>query len=472
QFQMEIPFRANGLAYGDSLMFYASPEGEATAFQLVTGEQSYTITAMDFNHWVLCRGYTQKDVVLTQALASDHSVFLTWESFDTIPNFAGYLVFRQAAGEPTFSLITANPIATTFYLDGTAQNGIQYSYMVQAVDFSDYRTMGSNVLSATPIEFAFDWGLLVVDETRDGNGAAITPDDAMVDSFYAAALTPIPYANWDYASLGAPSLNILSHYPVVLWHADDYAQNLIGDCMDVLGSYLMGNGKLIISGWKTAGSLSDSFRNLFLDGTELVYDNSAVLISAVSDIYPLLTPDPEKLTPLWNSMLPMVYTFQNATQPIYTANMTAGSAGANLPVAAKYENPGTLIVFGFPLYFMQAGGVRNLLQQLLPELHPELPNADDSQVPKPLTLSAYPNPFKANITLKFSQKLSPTGTLKVYNTKGQWITDIDVAAAKTSDSSLLWNAQDNSGQALSSGVYLLKYNDLKASLTRKVVLLK
>lgn len=472
QFQMEIPFSATGLANGDSLLFYASPDGEATAFQLAAGAQSYSVTAMDPNHWVLCRGYTHKDVVLTQALASDHAVFLTWNSFNQIPNFAGYLVFRQAAGENNFSLITTNPISTTSYLDETTQNGIQYTYMVQAADLSGYRTLGSNVISATPIEFAFDWGLLIVDETRDGNGSIITPDDAMVDNFYAAALTPIPYANWDYASLGAPALSTLSHYPVVLWHADDYTQNQIIDCLDVLGSYLMGNGKLIISGWKTAGSLSDSFLSLFLEGTELIYDNSAVLISAMSDNYPLLTPDPDKLTPVWNGMLPMVYTFQNATQPLYTANMTAGSAGADLPVAAKYENPGTLIVFGFPLYFMQANGVRSLLQQLLPELHPELPNADDNLIPKPLNLRVYPNPFKAVVTLKFSQKLAPGSSLKVYNTKGQWITDVDIDAAKTSDSTLQWNAQDSSGQSLPSGVYLLKYSDSKSTLTRKVVLLK
>jgi len=472
QFQMEIPFSANGLANGDSLMFYAGPQGEATAFQLAAGAESYTITAMDPNHWVLCRSYTQKDVVLTQALASDHAVYLTWESFDQIPNLAGYLIFRQAAGETGFFLLTGTPVTTNFYLDDTAQNGIQYSYKVVAADLQNFVTMGSNVLSATPVEFAFDWGLLVVDETRDGNGAIITPNDDMVDSFYAAALSPIPYATWDYASMGAPSLNTLSHYPIVLWHADDYTQNLIGDCLDVLGSYLMGNGKLIISGWKTAGSLSDSFRNLFLPGTELVYDNAAVLISALSDIYPDLTPDPDKLTSVWNGMLPMVYTFQNAPQPLYTANMTTGAAGAGLPIAARYETPGTLILFGFPLYFMQADGVRNLLQQLLPELQPELPAVDDNQVPVPLTISAYPNPFRETVTLKFNLKLTPQSQIKVYNTKGQWIADIDLTAAKNSPFALHWKAEDGSGQALPSGIYLLRYSDEKSVLTRKVVILK
>ena len=472
EFVMELPFSATGLAQGDSLVFVAGPDGYANIYALSTGAQSYSVNAVDPNHWVLCRQFAQKDVILVQCLASDSSVYLTWDDFSHLTDFSGYLVFRKASQETDFSQITANPVTANYYLDTTPQNGTQYFYTVRAVDTEGFLTHGSNVMSATPIEFAFDWGLLVVDETRDGNGAIITPDDAMVDSFYAAALAPITYANWDFATLGAPSLSTLSHYPIVLWHADDYTQNLIGECMDVLGSYLMGNGKLIISGWKTAGSFSDSFRNLFLEGTELVYDNPAVLISALSDTYPLLTPDPEKLIPVWNNMLPMVYTFQDAPQPLYTANMTAGSAGAGLPLAVRYENPGTLIVFGFPLYFMQADGVRNLLQQLLPELYPALPNADDTHVPVPLTFNTYPNPFNDVVTLKFSHKFSPAAALKVYNTKGQWVTDIDIDADKTSESSLKWAAKDYSSRPLPTGVYIIKYTDGKSTLTRKVILIK
>jgi len=73
-------------------------------------------------------------------------------------------------------------------------------------------------MSAIPVPFSFAQNFLVVDETRDGNGSNISPDDAMVDNFYNTALAPIEYDSWDVASQGLPDLATLGGYKVVLWH--------------------------------------------------------------------------------------------------------------------------------------------------------------------------------------------------------------------------------------------------------------
>jgi hypothetical protein len=470
EFTLEIPFVASGLANGDSLVFVADPSGFSRTFSLAQGYSSYSVEDIDPQHWILCRQISEKDVVLTQCLASNHSIYLTWDAFSLIPELAGYHVFRAAAGEDYFTQLTQTPLNQTDFLDTSAQNGIQYYYCIKAMDTAGFITTGSNVLSATPVDFAFDWGLLVVDETRDGTGAAISPNDSMVDVFYAAALSPLPYATWDYASLGAPSLSTLSHYPIVLWHADDYSQNLLGNNLASLGGYLYGNGKLIISGWKTPSVLTQSFLDTFMPNTDLIYDNGAALISVQSETYPQLQVDPEKLTPTWNNMLPMVYTFEAEEEILYTANMAAGAAGNGLAIGIRFDTPGTLIWFGFPLYFMQAAGVRDLLQQLLPELWPALPAIDENQVSPALQISVYPNPARTFLNISCSQKLLPQSTFRIYDVKGRRIATVEIGKSATDSGSLRWIAQSDKGDALAPGIYLLRYEDERQSRIVKFLL--
>jgi len=470
QFHLEIPVALSATP-ADSMIIIASPEGYVNDTAFNTNLDLSTLT-WDPKHWVLARQHTTIQLQLTQCLGSNGIVILTWNPLSDYIPLPGYNVWRKQTNQTTWTRLNTNLVNSISYWDMDVINGTQYQYRITAVDDGGYESLPSNIMNATPIEFAFDWGMLVVDETRDGTGTTLSPTDAMVDDFYASALTPMNYANWDYATLGAPSLSTLSHYPIVLWHSDDFSQIQTGSCLDILGSYLFGNGKLVISGWKTPSTFSTSFMSTFMPGTDLVYDNGAVLISAQSAEYAQLLPDPDKLTAVWNGMLPMVYTFQGAGDELYTAEMTTGASGNGLPAAARFEEHGNLVLFGFPLYYMQPAGVRNLLQQLLPELLPALPVDDNTQVPVQLTYTCYPNPFKDRLTLSFSRKLSPLSTLKVYNIKGQWIADVDVSSAKTSDNTLEWIARDSFNQVLPNGIYLLKYSDGKSSLTRKVILLK
>jgi len=471
-FYLDIPFVSNSLVSGDSLVFKASPQGYSNYFVPEPGTTSFLVNSIDPNHWVLDKQVVQKDVVLTQCLASNHAVYLSWSSLNQFPLFIGYYVYRKTTNETIFTRITDTPLLGNSYLDTSPQNGLQYQYKIAAVDSTELETPGSNIMDVTPVDYPFDQGLLVVDETKDGNGTALSPTDAMVDNFYAGAINPISYTAWDYASLGVPPLSTLSHYPIVLWHADDFGQNFIVDNLDELGGYLLGGGKLIISGWKTPGSFTPAFTNLFLPGITLNYNNSNVLVSAASNEYPVLTPDPAKLSANWNGLLSMVYTFQNGQSALYTANMTQGTNGDGEPLAVRLENNGILIVFGFPLYCMQSDGVHALLQQLLPELEPTLPNSDNTAVAMDLSLTCSPNPFRDKLQIAFSKKLNPQGRLKVYNIKGQLVKNINLVAGKTGANTLEWLAKDEQGKSLSAGLYLLRYNDGKTSLTRKVILIR
>ncbi len=469
QFHLEIPVSL-AASPADSMVIKASPEGYVndTAFNINLDLSTLT---WDPRHWILARQHTARQLQLTQCLGSNGLVILTWSALSDYIPIAGYNIWRKQSVQTDWILINDNPVNALTYEDTDVNNGTQYQYRITAVDNGGYESLPSNVMTSTPLAFAFDWGMLVVDETRDGTGTTLSPTDAMVDDFYTSALTPLSFTMWDYAAMGAPSLSVLSHYPIVLWHSDDFSQIQVASNLDVLGSYLFGSGKLVLSGWKTASTFSASFTSTFLPDVNLVFDNNAVLVSAQSTEYPQLLPDPDKLSAIWNGMIPMVYTFQGAGNALYTAQMTTDASGNGLPAAARFEDHGNLVLFGFPLFYMQPAGVRGLLQQLLPELYPALPNDDNTLEPAQLTLSCYPNPFTGKLNISLNQKLNPLSTLKIYNIKGQLINAVESKSIKTTEQTMEWRALDKANNPLPAGVYLIRYEDSTNVLTKKVILL-
>ena len=208
---------------------------------------------------------------------------------------------------------------------------------------------------------------------------------------------------------------------------------------------------------------------------DLVYDNSACLMGAQSQVHPDLAVDPLKLFSAWNGMLPYVYTFSGAEQAIYTAEMGPAGAGNGNP-AALWQQPangsGELILFGFPLYFMQAEGVRAALQEIVPQLLSHVANADLALPSRPVSLSAWPNPF--NPVLSLSYYLPQAGQVKLglYNLKGQLVRDLDSGFQPAGERVISCEARGPSGEPLSSGVYLLRLETGKTTLVKRISLVK
>ena len=373
QFYLDFPIQITHSAGTDSVLVQASPAGLTNLIPYANIEGITSISA-DPNNWVLLRGKSQMLPNLNECLGSNTIVLLGWESFI---NAESYNVYRRNSGASQWTLVNPDPITDLYYYDEDVVNGNTYEYIVKAIDAEGFESMASNLMSATPVLFHFNLNLLVIDETRDGTGAGISPTDEMVDEYYARVLEPFAFDTWDYESQGAPSLDLLGQYQMILWHDDDFANNHIIDNLQLLGGYLLGGGKLVISGWKTSSMLNEAWLDRFAGDVELYYDNSASLIRVESDVYPDLTPDPDKLNPVWNQMLPMIYTFENVQSPIYTAVMTDTSVGNGRSAAFIHEGSGTLAMFGFPLYFMDESSVRGMLQMLLPQLNPQLSQADD-----------------------------------------------------------------------------------------------
>ncbi len=90
---------------------------------------------------------------------------------------------------------------------------------------------------------------------------------------------------------------------------------------------------------------------------------------------------------------------------------------------------------------------------------------DDNEIPmSKLELSNYPNPFNPLTTISFEIKENETGTLTLFNLKGQLIESHQFESGKHN---YLWNA---SNQA--SGIYFYKLQTQAITETRKMLLLK
>ena len=93
----------------------------------------------------------------------------------------------------------------------------------------------------------------------------------------------------------------------------------------------------------------------------------------------------------------------------------------------------------------------------------DLSNSDEVILPK-INLTNYPNPFNPTTIIKFSIQDGNSGTLSIYNTKGQLIESKDFS---TGEYSYHWNADK-----LTSGIYFYKLQTENYSKVRKMLLMK
>lgn len=467
-FYIEIPLSIPGSSVADSVVVNASPQGAVSYFALGAEDDLSTIQ-IDPNNWVLTRQLSKVDPVLATCLPYNSAVALSWNEMDCGAVITGYRVYRRALPDGIF--IGVNPALVTglSYTDTSVQNGIEYQYMICAVDDEGYISTPSNVMNARPIDFPFDLGFLVVDETRDGNGAAISPTDAMADDFYSYVLQDFESTQWDYATDGQPSLELLSRYPLVLWHCDDFSEMLLIDNLDLIGSYVLSGGRLIISGWKYPSVFTTDFLNVFLPGITPSYHNSAVLVSVHSNGYPTLNPDPAKLAGAWNGMLPMSYTFPGAQNAIYHAEMLNEGAGHGSPAAIMVQNNGYLALLGFPLYFMQQDSARAFIAEFIPVFFPGICGGDPNTKP---VLSCYPNPFGGASGLHLKLDNATAQKVEIYNIRGQKLLSLESLNCVKHRAGELITLEAAHFAGMPSACYLIRVRTDKGSVGIKAVLLK
>ncbi|PKN77693.1 MAG: hypothetical protein CVU48_10760 [Candidatus Cloacimonetes bacterium HGW-Cloacimonetes-1] len=85
----------------------------------------------------------------------------------------------------------------------------------------------------------------------------------------------------------------------------------------------------------------------------------------------------------------------------------------------------------------------------------------------------YPNPFNPSTTISFQLKsLNQAVKLNIFNTKGQLVKTLFDANNDRNQYSITWDGRDNSGNAVSSGIYYYKLDATEYHSLRKMLLIK
>lgn len=85
----------------------------------------------------------------------------------------------------------------------------------------------------------------------------------------------------------------------------------------------------------------------------------------------------------------------------------------------------------------------------------DTPNAVTGDTPSAFALTGnYPNPFNPTTTISFTLPSSGAATLAVYSVTGQKVRELVSGPLTAGAHSVVWDGRDNSGKAVSSGVYI------------------
>jgi len=84
----------------------------------------------------------------------------------------------------------------------------------------------------------------------------------------------------------------------------------------------------------------------------------------------------------------------------------------------------------------------------------------------------YPNPFNPTTSIKYDISVSTKVVLKIYNIMGKEVKTLVNEDQSAGIQSIIWNGTDNSGNAVSSGVYIFSLQIGRNSQSKKMVLMK
>jgi len=84
----------------------------------------------------------------------------------------------------------------------------------------------------------------------------------------------------------------------------------------------------------------------------------------------------------------------------------------------------------------------------------------------------YPNPFNPETTISFDMPINGKAKLEIFNVKGQLVKTLFDGTANAGRNSMVWDSTNNSGNAVTSGLYFYRLSTENHSETRKMMLMK
>ncbi|MBN2018228.1 MAG: T9SS type A sorting domain-containing protein [Candidatus Cloacimonetes bacterium] len=476
QFYMTIPFGVETSSGTETILVETGPEFTSAQYTVSDGIQDIEF---DPDSWILDRGSTYIVPELTSALAGNSVVSLMWEEFPDVVSQGMFNLYRSEDASEDFIIIATVPGDQLEYIDTDVINGTTYYYKISYGVVSGYfsgETEHSNILSATPINFPMDQGILVVDETKNGSGGPITPTDSTVDNFYADALTHFQITQYDYEDQGEPDLSFLANYSTVIWHDEDMNEKFIEDNIQNLNAMLVSGAHVLICGWKTADYIPESFFHHYYGFEETIIINDLDFLGAVGeDGYPYIDVN-GTILPAWNDKWNYIVEFPDAEteNTLYTYSSESGTNTGKVVGIVDDKQDKAAVVLGFPLYFMELTTVQEFLTALMIDFGECVANDDEPDHSLPI-LTCLPNPFSTSTIIKFSNtsEITENTEITIYNIKGQLVRELPIfASSPCRFVEVVWDGRDENGYEVKSGVYFYKLDTQDKTFINKLLLLK
>lgn len=501
--EVEITYvlEVKNLTTNEVVTFYT--EGITYSITDLTNNTPYGITLFADLDDVLSFGETR--FITPQNIPSQVQGF-TYEAlvgqidFAWVPNseldLTGYKLYRKTLEESEFSLIANLNSDETTYSDVTTQSGVWYDYVITAFDQDGNESEFTEVISTRHL--SFDSGIAIFDFTSFSETNLFNPPQQLVEEFYADILINFSYDHIICDPQEALKVEDLGIYSTVIIMRNSFTGLTNFTLKDAIEGYLELGGKLLISATSPIQFLdlnNNTYPKSFVEG-DLVYDrfgidevdnNSTARFARAQSLawnIPDLEVEPSKIYPTFNNRIYNLEAFSTYNDPSVENILSYQSDSDNsvqnvfddyiVAVSKNYGNS-KVIVTSLPLYFIKTNQARQFMDVALNYLDEAVANENNEATPinNNLRLSNYPNPFNPDTTISFSLPNKSSIKLKIYNLKGQLVKSMNRKNLDSGYHVLTWNGESNSGDKLSSGIYLYRLEtESGLSQTKRMVLLK
>jgi hypothetical protein len=416
------------------------------------------------------------------------SLLLSWEPNQDY-NFDHYKIY---IGQETGIYSREETTLETDYLIDQLTTGTEYFIGLSVIDSDGYESLIKEQ-NYIPFNFTLDQGILVIDETADGDGSLAKPSDEQVDQYYESLLTHFNVSHWDLIDNQGISLTDFGSYSTIIWQADDSGDLMTLDLiLNELRRFLDAGGNFLYTGYLPCQAIEGTFEypDSFAIG-DFVYDYLKIATTnkgfgtrffaarAKDSDYFDITLDTTKIEHLPTRHLSNIESIEVADQGVpilfYDSNFDSSSIQGQMigaPVGIEYIGKDYKVVtLTFPLYYMQKNQAKNLLEHILGEKFSEplaLPELSENLPEFFKLFPNYPNPFNPTTTITWQLTTSAHVDLSIYNILGAKITTLISEYQSPGQYSVEWDAS-----GFASGVYYYRLDTSKGFVqTKKMILIK
>jgi hypothetical protein len=424
------------------------------------------------------------------AIPEQQKIVLNWER-NNQRNILGYNIYRKDEFENSFAKLNSSPIVDTFFIDMSVKNTAYY-YTVSAVDSLLNESVYNFLVKSRAV--TLDQGILVVDQTSDGSGAILNPNDEQVDSYFSNILENYNKKDFDIAKEGNITLADMGAFSTLVWHVNAInTSNISLNMKNDIKKYLGYGGKIFFTGFYPSKILDSnlvyphnySTGNFLFDVFKISRVNwkySSKFFGGLSDQeYPSIFVDTLKTKKTTGFHLSDIESIEAApgAEEIYFYDSeydtsTIQGSMKNSPVGVEYIGDDyKVFTLSFPLYYMNQEQSKELVQYILSNKFNEVTfSGEDKEVKnakgKFYLAQNYPNPFNPSTIISYQLPVNSKVNLKIFNTLGQevetFVNEFQIAGFH----SLLYTPHSS----LPSGVYFYQLTAGNFVCTKKIILIK